>query len=127
MVSLVLLSHSPGIVSGVKDLALEMASDINIYVAGGNGSGGLGSDYELIKETIEKAYTNDGIIILYDLGSSAMTASLVLDELEETKVNNIKMMNAPLVEGAIVAAVEIASGATLLEVEDTLKEIEMIK
>jgi len=127
MVSLVLLSHSPEIVSGVKDLALEMAAGTNIRIAGGNGSGGLGSDYELIKKTIEEAYTKDGVVILYDLGSSAMTASLVLDELDESMTRNIKMMDAPLVEGAIVASVEISSGATLEEVEATLKEIEIIK
>ena len=127
MVSLVLLSHSPDIVSGVRDLALEMAPNANICIAGGNGSEGLGSDYELIKRTIEEAYTDDGVVILYDLGSSAMTASLVLDELGESWRSNIKMMNAPLVEGAIVAAVEIASGASLAEIEATLKEIEIIK
>ena len=127
MVSLVLLSHSPDIVSGVRDLALEMAANANIFIAGGNGSGGLGSNYELIKSTMEEAYTDAGMVILYDLGSSAMTASLVLDELEESWTNNIKMMNAPLVEGAIVAAVEIASGATLVEIEATLKGIEIIK
>ena len=127
MVSLVLLSHSPDIVSGVKDLALEMAPGINIIIAGGNGSGGLGSDYPLIKTTIEEAYSEDGVIVLYDLGSSAMTASLVLDELEESKIKNIKMMDAPLVEGAILASVEISSGATLEEVEATLKEIEITK
>ena len=127
MVSLVLLSHSRKIVEGTKELAEEMARDAPIFVAGGTDDGEMGSSYELIKDAIEKAYGPDGVIILYDLGSSVMTAALVLEELDENMRARIKVMNAPLVEGAIAAAVEINSGASLEEVETVLKEIEMIK
>ena len=127
MVSLVLLSHSRKIVEGTKELAAEMAREAPIFVAGGTDDGSMGSSYELIKDTIEKAYSADGIIILYDLGSSAMTAALVLDDLDEQMRARIKLMNAPLVEGAVAAAVEINSGANLEDVEMALKEIEMIK
>ena len=127
MVSLVLLSHSRKIVEGTKELAEEMAREAPIFVAGGTDDGSMGSSYELIKDTIEKAFSADGVIILYDLGSSAMTAALVLDDLDEQMRARIKLMNAPLVEGAVAAAVEINSGANLEDVEMVLKEIEMIK
>ena len=127
MVSLILLSHSRKIVEGTKELAIEMAKNAPIFVAGGTDDGGMGSSYELIKNVIEKAYGPDGAIILYDLGSSAMTAELVLEDLDEEMRARIKVMNAPLVEGAVAAAVEINSGASLEEVEMALKEIEMIK
>jgi len=127
VVSLVLLSHSRKIVEGTKELAEEMAREAPIFVAGGTDDGSMGSSYELIKDTIEKAFSADGVIILYDLGSSAMTAALVLDDLDEQMRARIKLMNAPLVEGAVAAAVEINSGANLEDVEMVLKEIEMIK
>ncbi len=127
MVSLILLSHSEKIAEGLKDLAFEMAREIPIYSVGGDGSGGLGSDYEKIRETILNAYTDDGIIILFDLGSSRMTASLVLEELDEEMSQNIKILNIPLVEGAVTAAVTISSGASLNDIVESLKEIEMIK
>ena len=127
MVSLFLLSHSAKVVEGIKDIAAEMAKEAPIFVAGGTPDGGLGSDYELIKDTLLKAYNTDGVVILFDLGSSAMTAGLVLDELDDDVKSKIEVSNAPLVEGAIVAAVEIASGSKLEDVMGTLKDIEMVK
>ena len=127
MVSLILISHSPKITEGVKDLAREMAKDAPIYAVGGNDDGGLGSSYERIKEAIGKAIGPDGAIILYDLGSSVMTATVVLDELDEETLSRIKVSKAPLVEGAIVAAVGIDSGQSLDDIYTSLKEIEMTK
>lgn len=127
MVSLILLSHSIKVVEGIKDIAGEMAKDIPIYIAGGNSEGNLGSDYENIKDVMNQASGPHGVVILYDLGSTAMTAETVLDEMENDTKSRFKIVNAPLVEGAIVAAVEIRSGATLEEVLEALKEIEIIK
>jgi len=127
MVSLILISHSQKIVEGLKDLVGEMAKGIPIFVAGGNSEGGLGSNYELIKDVIQQAQSPHGSVILFDLGSSAMTAETVLDELDDAIKSNIKIVNAPLVEGAIVAAVEIRSGASLEDILATLKDIEIIK
>ena len=127
MVSLILLSHSRKIVEGVKELAEEMAQDVPIFISGGNNEGGLGSSYELTKDAVEKALGPDGVIILFDLGSSFMTAELVLDELDEKVRERIKIVKAPLVEGAVIAAVQISIGSSLEEVEAVLKEIEMIK
>jgi len=127
MVRLVLLSHSPKVVEGVRDLAIEMAKDVTIHIAGGSGAGDLGSDYELIKNVLLEAHNPDGVIVLYDLGSTAMTAELVLDEFDDSAKSTFKIMKAPLVEGAIVAAVEINSGAKLADVVETLAEIEIVK
>ena len=127
MVGLLLLSHSPKLVEGLRDVASEMAKGLTIHVAGGNAAGGLGSDYDLIKEALLKAYNPDGLIVLYDLGSTAMTAELVMDEMDDGKKESIRIMKAPLVEGTIVAAVEISSGADLEAVVEVLSEMEIIK
>ena len=127
MVSLILLSHSPKIVEGIKDMLDEMVKDIPLFVAGGNSTGGLGSDYELIRDIMHKAYSPDGVIILFDLGSSFMTADVVLDEMDDAMKSKFAVVRAPLVEGAVVAAIEISSGASLEDVQASLKEMEMEK
>ena len=127
MVSLILLSHSQKVVDGIKDIVDEMARDIPVFVAGGNSEGSLGSSYDLIKEVVQQALGPDGAVILFDLGSSAMTAETVLDELEDAAKSKLVIVNAPLVEGAIVAAVEIRSGASLEQVLAALKDIEIVK
>jgi len=127
MVGLVLISHSQKLLEGIREIIDEMAKDIPLYLAGGNPEGGLGSNYELIKETIQKACSSEGTVVLYDIGSSFMTAELVLEELDDSVRSAIKIMKAPLVEGSIVAAVEISAGADLAAVCESLKEIEMIK
>ncbi|MDR2183400.1 MAG: PTS-dependent dihydroxyacetone kinase phosphotransferase subunit DhaM [Clostridiales bacterium] len=127
MVSLILISHSPKIVEGIKDMLDEMAKGIPLFVAGGNNAGGLGSDYELIKDAMHKAHSPDGVIILFDLGSSFMTADTVLDEMDDAMKSNFVVSRAPLVEGAIAAAIEISFGANLEDVQATLKEMEMMK
>jgi len=127
MVGLVLISHSRKLLEGIQEIIDEMAKGIPLYLAGGNPEGGLGSNYELIKETIQKASSSEGTVILYDIGSSFMTAELVLEEFDDSISSVVKIMKAPLVEGSIVAAVEISTGASLEAVCESLKEIEMIK
>ena len=127
MVGLVLISHSRKLLEGIREIVDEMANGIPLYLAGGNSEGGLGSNYELIKETMQKACCSDGVVILYDIGSSFMTAELVLEEFDDNVRSTIKIMKAPLVEGSIVAAVEISAGASLEAVCESLREIEMIK
>jgi dihydroxyacetone kinase DhaKLM complex PTS-EIIA-like component DhaM len=92
MVGLILISHSPKLVEGIRDIVDEMAKGIPLYLAGGNSEGGLGSSYELIKEVLLKAYSPEGVIILYDIGSSFMTAELILEELGNDIRSSIKIM-----------------------------------
>jgi len=128
MVSLVLLSHSAKVVEGIKDIAKEMVQNAPIFVAGGDLDGGLGSNYALIKETLQKAYNPDGVVVLYDMGSTIMTAELILDELKDEEMKSkIKISKAPLFEGAIAGAMEIIMGASLEEVLTALKDIEIEK
>lgn len=111
MVGIVIVSHSQKIAEGVVELASMMAAeDIPIAAAGGLDNGGLGTSYEKIRDAIEKVYSDDGVIVLVDMGSAAMTAEMVLEEMPE---RNIKMLDCPLVEGAILAAVELADGLSL--------------
>jgi phosphoenolpyruvate---glycerone phosphotransferase subunit DhaM len=112
-VSLVLISHSEEIVSGLKKLLNQVQPDVNIAVAGGN-DGEIGTNAFRIKEAIESVYSEKGVVILFDLGSALMSAELAIEMLEKT--DHIAIADAPLVEGAYIAAVEAGLGKSLDEI-----------
>ena len=68
---------------------------------------------EKITEAVEEVYSEDGVAIFMDLGSAVMTTEMVLESMEDRK---IKMVDCPVAEGTIAAAVVAAGGASLEEV-----------
>jgi dihydroxyacetone kinase phosphotransfer subunit len=117
MVGLVIVSHSKKIAEGVVDLAWEMAGpDLALIAAGGLDDGGIGTDAFRIKAAIEEADRGSGVLILADLGSALMSAETAIEFLrEEDNMVNVRIADAPLVEGAISAAVTASTNSTLEE------------
>lgn len=114
-VGIILVSHSEKIAEGTKDLIREVITDVPIEVAGGEDSGNLGTSLEKIQHAIEKIkdQTKRGILIFYDLGSAKMNSELALELSGEA---NVKIVEAPLVEGSYVAAVEAQAKKSLEEI-----------
>ena len=127
MVGLVVLSHSGKVIEGLKELIHEMASDVTVYGVGGNQEGGLGSDFERTQKAIEEAYSEEGVIVLFDLGSTFMTAEMVIEALPEEQRGKIRLVDAPLIEGGITAAVSISAGLSLEQVIESLGEMKIGK
>jgi len=113
-VGLVLISHSPEIVSGLERFLRQFQPDVPIATAGGTDDGDLGTSAFKIKAAIEAVYSDKGVLILFDLGSARLHAEMALDLLERKE--NILMADAPLVEGAYAAAVESGCGSDLQKV-----------
>ena len=113
MVVIVIVSHSQKLAEGVIDLAALMAPETPMRAAGGMEDGGFGTSFEKINNAIEEIYSDDGVVILMDLGSAVMTTEMVLEMMED---RNIKMIDCPIVEGAIAAAVVAAGNASMDEV-----------
>ena len=113
MVGIVIVSHSQKLAEGVIDLAALMAPETPMKAAGGMEDGGFGTSFEKINNAIEEIYSDDGVVILMDLGSAVMTTEMVLEMMED---RNIKMIDCPIVEGAIAAAVVAAGNASMDEV-----------
>ncbi|MBR2810115.1 MAG: PTS-dependent dihydroxyacetone kinase phosphotransferase subunit DhaM [Solobacterium sp.] len=109
MVGIVIVSHSAKIAEGIKELALQMAQNYDqLIAAGGMEDGSIGTDAVRIMEAIQEADQGDGVIVLADLGSGIISAETAIDMLDgEIKV---QIADAPIVEGAIVAAVEASIG-----------------
>lgn len=116
-VGLLIVSHSTKIADGVCELAAQMASDVALVAAGGTDDGGIGTSFEKVQNGIQSADTGDGVLILTDLGSAVLTAESVLEFLEEDQQKRIHLLPAaPLVEGAVAAAVAAQTGAALQDV-----------
>ena len=126
MVNLVIVSHCRRLADGVKELADSMANGaIQIAAVGGvmndDGSDRLGTDAVRIGEAVREVWTPDGILLLVDLGSAVLSAELALDMLPDEISDRCLISNAPLVEGAVVAALE-ASVAHSLEIVNQMAE-----
>ena len=110
MVGLVIVSQSQKLAEGVVEIATMMAADAPIAAAGGLEEGGFGTSFERIVEAVQDVDQGAGVAILMDMGSAVMTAEMVCEALDDTK---IRLLDAPLVEGAVLAAVESQMGTSL--------------
>ena len=109
-VAIVAVSHSAELAAGVAQLAAQMAPDVTIIGVGGS-DGGLGTSFEAITDALQRADSAAGMVVLYDLGSARLTSESAIEFLDPQLAERIDIVDAPLVEGAIAAAVEAESGA----------------
>ncbi|HXV03254.1 MAG TPA: phosphoenolpyruvate--protein phosphotransferase [Gaiellaceae bacterium] len=118
MVGLVIVSHSAMLAEGVAELARGMGADVPIELAGGIDAPepALGTDATRVLEAIERADQGDGVVVLMDLGSAVLSAEMALDLLPPERRERVVLCEAPLVEGAVAAAVTAKLDASLEEV-----------
>ena len=112
-VGLILVSHSVDLARGSAELARQMAPSVAIAPAGGTEDGGIGTSFEAISAAIAAADSGGGAVLLYDLGSALLTAEMALEFLDPDDAARIRIVDAPLVEGAVAAAVTAEGGADL--------------
>jgi phosphocarrier protein FPr len=121
VVGLVLVCHSARLAEGVAELAAQMGGEgLRIGVAGGLDQPGdpLGTDAVRVARAIEEAWCEDGVLVLMDLGSAVLSAEVALDLLAEGRREHILLTEAPLVEGAVAAAVAAGLGDSLEKVAE---------
>jgi phosphocarrier protein FPr len=119
MVGIVLVSHSATLAAGVRELAAEMAGpDVRLELAGGIEAPepALGTDAVRVTEAIARADSGDGVLVLMDLGSAVLSAETALDLVTPAQQGRVLLCEAPLVEGAVAAAVAARLGASLADV-----------
>ena len=119
MVGLVLISHSGTLVEGLRDMVAQVAgADVPVAVAGGTQDGRLGTSAPRIAAAIRSTLDAgvDDALVLLDLGSAALSLEVALEEFDDADRARVRVSEAPLVEGAILAAVQASVGATIDEV-----------
>lgn len=110
-VGLVIVSHSARIAEGVVELAAQMAEGVRIVAAGGTDDGRIGTSFERVSAAIAAAQSGDGVVILCDLGSAVLTAETAVEF--EADADTVRIADAPIVEGAVAAAVAALVGEDL--------------
>jgi len=118
LVGIVIVSHSQALAEGVRELAEMMAREVKIACAGGLEEGLNGVSYERVMNAVEEVCGRDGAVIFGDMGSAMLTSELVLEEMKDDR---LFLVNAPLVEGVVRAAVLASGGA---DVDTIVKRVE---
>jgi phosphocarrier protein FPr len=117
MVNLLLVSHSKKLVEGVAEMAGQMIASEKVKIATAAGVGEdnqeLGTNAMEIVEAIQEIYTEDGILVLMDLGSAILSTEMALEIIPEEMKAKIKICPAPFIEGAISAGVQAGLGSDL--------------
>lgn len=126
MVSLLIVSHSAQLALGVKELADQMAKGkVTIAAVGGTEDGSLGTNADQIRAALEAITSPDGTLVLVDLGSAVLSAETAIETLPGIRA---LISDAPMVEGAVLAAIEASVGASLEEIaRAALQAHEMVK
>lgn len=124
-VSLVIVSHSPDVAKGVADMVRQMVGeDVQVAACGGNPDGGLGTDVGAIQSAIQSVWSERGVAVLVDLGGAETNSEMAIEMLSPEQQEKVVICNAPIVEGAIMAATEASGGSDLKTVRETAEDFQ---
>jgi len=123
-VGIVIVSHSPDVARGAADMVRQMVGDdVPLAWCGGAPGGGLGTNVEEILAAINRAWSDAGVAILVDLGGAETNSEMAIELLPDKQQTRVVVCNAPIVEGAVMAATEASAGSSLEEVRRTAEEL----
>ena len=115
MIGIVLVSHSEALANAAMELALQMVHGTQppIRIAAG-AAGGFGTDATAIASAIDDLATTDGVLVITDLGSAILSASLALEIRAST--HQVVISDGPFVEATTAAVVGAAAGSSLADI-----------
>jgi dihydroxyacetone kinase DhaKLM complex PTS-EIIA-like component DhaM len=116
MIALALVGHSPDLLRALASMLAQAAPSVPVTTAGGSAAGSLGTSSPAIEQALAAALAaseDDGVVVLFDLGSAVMALEMALEALPAADRRRILVSRGPLVEGAVAAGVEAAAGASL--------------
>jgi dihydroxyacetone kinase phosphotransfer subunit len=123
-VGIVIVSHSPDVARGAADMVRQMVgAEVPLAWCGGDPDGGLGTSVEAVVNAIEAAWSERGVAILVDLGGAETNSEMAVEMLPAEKRGLVVICNAPIVEGAVMAATEASGGSALSEVRHAAEEL----
>jgi dihydroxyacetone kinase phosphotransfer subunit len=123
IVGIVIVSHSAQVAAGTADMVRQMVGDeVPLGYCGGDPDGGLGTSVEAILAAIDSVWSAAGVAVLVDLGGAETNSEMAIEMLSAERAAKVSICNAPIVEGAVMAATEAAGGSTLEEVRRTAEE-----
>jgi dihydroxyacetone kinase phosphotransfer subunit len=113
-VGIVIVSHSPEVARGTAEMVRAMVGEgVPLAWCGGVPGGGLGGTAEVVLAALDRAWSEGGVAVLFDLGGAETNSEMAIEMLPPERRARVVLCRAPLVEGAVVAAAEASGGATL--------------
>lgn len=123
-VGIVIVSHSLDVARGAAAMVRQMVGEeVPCAFTGGNPAGDLGTDPLKIRAAIDSIWSEAGVAVFVDLGGAEMNAEMAIEMLDPARAEKVRICNAPVVEGAVVAASEASGGSTLEQVCATAEEL----
>ena len=123
-VGIVIVSHSPKVAEGAADMVRQMVGDsVRLAYAGGDPDGNLGTDVAKILAAIDQAWSEAGVAIFVDLGGAETNSEMAIEMLDAERRDRVVVCNAPIVEGAVIAATEASGGSSIDVVRRTAEEL----
>ncbi len=113
-VGIVIVSHSADVARGAAEMVRQMVGpEVPLGWCGGAPDGGLGTSVAAIGAAIDRAWSEAGVALLFDLGGAETNSEMAIEMLEADRRGRVAICRAPVVEGAVIAAVEASGGAPL--------------
>lgn len=123
-VGIVIVSHSPEVARGAADMVRQMVgTSVPLAWCGGDPDGGLGTSVPAILTAIDAAWSPSGVAILVDLGGAETNSEMAIEMLDAARREHVVVCDAPIVEGAVMAATEAYGGATLAAVKAAAEDV----
>ena len=123
-VGIVIVSHSADVARGTAMMVEQMVGrEVPLGWCGGDPDGGLGTNVEAIMAAIDKAWSEKGVAILVDLGGAETNSEMAIESLPTARRRRVVVCNAPIVEGAVIAATEASGGSDLETVRRVAEEL----
>ena len=105
-VGIVIVSHSAKIADGGGRAGqVRWLQRTTLIAAGGTDERRSGHELRQDLAGIGRADAGDGVVVLCDLGSAILTAETAVDFLDDAERASVVIADAPIVEGAVAAAV----------------------
>lgn len=120
MVNILLVSHSKKLAESAADMALQMIASDSVKIATAAGIGEesqeFGTNAVEIAEALQSIYSEAGVLVLMDLGSAVLSTQMALELIPSEMKDNVRVCPAPFIEGAVVAAAQASTGASLEDI-----------
>jgi dihydroxyacetone kinase phosphotransfer subunit len=111
------------VAEGVRELASQMADEVLIATAAGTEDGRIGTDINKIIYAIKKVYSEDGVIVIFDLGSAYMNSDMAIESLPDNMKAKVEIIDTAFVEGSVVAAIQCSMSKNIEEIKDAVKSM----
>ncbi|MGW1077309.1 PTS-dependent dihydroxyacetone kinase phosphotransferase subunit DhaM [Streptomyces sp. NPDC002537] len=115
---MVLVSHSRDVAASTAALARALTgtgSPAPVAAAGGLPDGSVGTSAELVRAAVAAVDESAGVVVLCDMGSAVLTVKALLTD-GSLGAGDVRIADAPFVEGAVTALVTASAGGDLAAV-----------